>query len=665
MLAADQTPVALDDPTTGRFVRAFLFVAFTYVFLANAWMGDDAYITFRAAWNLVHGYGFTFNPSERVLAFTNPLWGLTVAAAYFVTREFFFTVTALSWVLDLAAGAVLARQTRPWPVAVVLVGWLLSSKALVDYSSSGLEYPLSYLFVALFFARYLRRHVEAGPASPTELRWYVLIAALAFVNRQDTILLFAFPLAHLLLTARRRPYVPTARAVLLGASPAMAWLLFATFYYGFPLPNTLYAKVANGVPAFLQRSQGLAYLFNSLRFDPITLGSVALALLVGWRQRGAARWAACSALLSVAYSVNVGGDFMGGRFFSLPFLASVAVIVPSMTPALIRPAAAALVLYNVLVPVAPIKTFPGHEQEWPWRTQNGIKDEMGITHPDSNILSYAPFRTLPDTPFAREGLSFGASDRRASIYCCIGMYGLNAGPSKHVIDNNALSDPLLARLPVSPMVFFDFWASHYFRDVPEGYLESNERDRNLLTDPVLHGYYDRLRNVTRGSVWRWSRLADIWELNVGESRHIGRVYESHRAIDLSVRASHAKFHTDLGTRDEARGTLTAAAGRAGFLEFGPDIPLKAGTYRVRWKGQAQASPGTSLGHVEVWNGDRLVSRQPVTAGAPDPQGVLAFADFTLRTSAQHLDYRFYTSGAVPVTLERIELVSGSLLPPKP
>ena len=119
------------------------------------------------------------------------------------------------------------------------------------------------------------------------------------------------------------------------------------------------------------------------------------------------------------------------------------------------------------------------------------------------------------------------------MYCCIGEYGLNAGPTKHIVDDNALSDPLLARLPVSPRVYFDFWTSHYFRDLPEGYLESNERDQNLLTDPLLHGYYDKLRNVTRGSVFRMSRLRDIWSLNVSY-RHLQDDFEKRRPIELSI-----------------------------------------------------------------------------------------------------------------------------------
>ena len=43
------------------------------------------------------------------------------------------------------------------------------------------------------------------------------------------------------------------------------------------------------------------------------------------------------------------------------------------------------------------------------------------------------------------------------------------------MDSNALSDPLLARLPVSPRLYFEFYAGHFFRDLPAGYLESIAR----------------------------------------------------------------------------------------------------------------------------------------------------------------------------------------------
>ena len=51
--AAPTLPDQLSDASLSRLVRASLLLLFSYVFLANAWMGDDAYITYRVVWNFV------------------------------------------------------------------------------------------------------------------------------------------------------------------------------------------------------------------------------------------------------------------------------------------------------------------------------------------------------------------------------------------------------------------------------------------------------------------------------------------------------------------------------------------------------------------------------------------------------------------------------------
>jgi hypothetical protein len=336
-------------------------------------------------------------------------------------------------------------------------------------------------------------------------------------------------------------------------------------------------------------------------------------------------------------------------------------MAPELDAAVVPWTGAALVLYNVLVPIVPIKTTATYDGAWPWRTQNGIKDERGHTHQVSNLLFYSPFHPLPDTPFGREGLSFGASEQKATVYCCIGLYGLNAGPAKHIIDDNALSDPLLARLPVSPRVYFDFWASHYFRDVPDGYVESNERDKNLLTDPLLHGYYDKLRNVTRGSVFRWSRLRDIWSLNV-DYRHLHEEYEKRRPIALSFQANHERFQTDVGFRDDRAGVMRTT-GRGGYLQYGPGIPLQARLYRVRWIGVVDEAPGGQVGVVEIWNGNERLDRQPVVMTASSKNDhTIAQLDFSLQRPARSIEYRFFVNTNTKMTLERVELFSGLTMP---
>jgi arabinofuranosyltransferase len=651
----------LTSSSVTRISRAALLILFSYVFLANHWMGDDAYITYRVVWNFVHGYGLTFNPDERVQAYTHPLWMLVMSAAHLLTREFFFTATVVSWAFGVATVVVLIRWARTVPRAAVVAIWILSSKAFVDYTSSGLENPLSYFLVVLFYTRYLDRPWGVPPDS-RELRRLTLIASLAFLNRPDAVLLFALPLAELLWSVVRRRPKRAVAPVLVGLAPALAWLVFATFYYGFPLPNTYYAKVANGIPRGLLYEQGFAYVLNSISHDPITLGTVGLALLAAWRGEAAARRAALSALVYLAYTVSVGGDFMSGRFFSTPFLIAVMAIAPDVTSVSAPAALAALLAYNLFVPIVPIKTTARYEAAWPWRTQNGIKDERGSYFQGTNILFFSPFRDLPDFTWVREGTSFRNSNEKVTVQGSIGFYGLFAGPDKFLVDRNALSDPLLARLPVSPRLPFEFYAGHYFRDIPDGYLESVAQNTNVLADPLLRDYYDHLRNVTRGPLLSASRFRDIARLNLGNYRNLHQQVLKRRAISLSIRADNERFATDAGDRDPA-GSLRAT-GRSGYLQMGPGIPAAPGLYRARWIGTVERAAEGPIGYVEVWfGGDSRIARVPVALTAPRADHVLATLDFSVPSGGvSSLDYRFYVNGDVAMNLERVELFSGTAIP---
>jgi len=82
---------------------ATVVVCFGYVYLRNAWVGDDAYITFRTIDNLLAGYGLTWNVDERVQVFTHPLWMLLMVALRWITGEFYYTVLVLSFLFTLTA----------------------------------------------------------------------------------------------------------------------------------------------------------------------------------------------------------------------------------------------------------------------------------------------------------------------------------------------------------------------------------------------------------------------------------------------------------------------------------------------------------------------------------------------------------------------------------
>ena len=297
LLQRETAPASSAAPPRPR----VLVAVFTYIFLANAWLGDDAYITFRVVWNLLHGYG----PCSIPVSASRPTrirFGCSRSrAAHVVTREFFFTALAVSYGFALAAVLVVgAQRPRPppaWPSPFV---WLLSSKAFVDYTSSGLEYPLSYLP-----ARTLLRALlpDLGRAAHVLGAATVRAARRAGVRQSHRQRHAVCGAAGLARAARACAGATSGcfRSSSAFAVPAAAWLVFATIYYGFPLPNTYYAKVATGIPASLLHRQGLAYLFNSFAHDPVTLAPRSALAAPGRPRLGtAARCATASALLYVA-----------------------------------------------------------------------------------------------------------------------------------------------------------------------------------------------------------------------------------------------------------------------------------------------------------------------------------------------------------------------------
>ena len=656
----DTTPSA--ERIESTLITGSFFVIFTYVFLANAWIGDDAYITFRVVDNFLNGHGLTFNPDERVQAYTHPLWMLVLSAAYALTSDLFYTTLAISFVFCALALAVVFKSLNSVWRSALFLGLLLSSKAFVDYTSSGLEYPLSFLLLCVFYGRFLGA-TNATRVLPQDLIVFGTLASLAFLNRSDSILLYVGPLAYLAWIAWPVYRLRLAMYFALAFSPVALWLAFSYIYYGFPFPNTYYAKVATGIPRSVQLRQGLAYVANSINFDPLTLGLIGLTAAVAAQLRRLPEIAAtASALLYVLYTISVGGDFMSGRFFAMPLLVCAFVLV-RLVPRREAGMAlgAALVAYNVIAPLAPVKTRASYpDGAWAWRLQNGIKDERGHYHQISNVLFYAPFRALPDHLWYREGISFRNSSEKVSVQGSIGFFGFTAGPTKYVIDRNALSDPLLARLPISESLYFEFYAGHFFRELPNGYIESRRERRNLLVDPLLHDYYDKLLNVTAGPVFSGSRIRDIWDLNFGRYRRIHELVTAQRPVAVSVAADNERFSTDVGVRNtRGDGALIASGAREGYLQMGPNIPLKAGRFTVRWIGTTQTGVGEPLGLVEAWtDGERLIARRPVFRGEISSGGkILAELPFALEEPTTNLEYRFFVHKGVKLVIERINLES--------
>lgn len=501
----------MNEAVLRRLVLGVAVLALFAIALRLAWLGDDAYITLRSVENWVRGNGLRWNAGDRVQTYTHPLWMLVLAAGRAVSGEVYFTTIALSLAIASAASALLVRRAAT-PAAMAAIALLLAgTRAFGEYATSGLETPLTSLLLVLFVGT-----VARGEAGVPRFRRAVLLGALLATNRMDLALLVA---PAVLATCRVR-LATALRVGAIAAAPFLAWFVFATIYYGSPLPVTAHAKAfGTGIPAGELFLQGLRYAAFAVVDDPVLLPTVFAGLAIGLAQR-ATRWLAFGALLYVGYVVKVGGDFMAGRFFLPPFVVATAILAEwlgarrRVVPFAVAVAAMVLGAVRGVPPWlrSPAADVPPADLDAVIEAQHGIGDERRIYYPQLGLFS--PTRAIPEFgalhAMVRPG---GAPEPWILLNGAVGSAGFGAGAMGHVLDP-ILCDPLLTRLPARDPARWRI--GHVLRRIPEGYYETLATGENRLLHPGLRAWYGALRTLSRAPVFSRERLAMAWRLLVGE-----------------------------------------------------------------------------------------------------------------------------------------------------
>jgi len=494
-------------PALPRTLTLLLVFVFLAVLLRTGWIGDDAAISLRTVLNVTHGFGLTFNVAERVQTFTHPLWLLLLTATYFIVGNIYYATFALSFLVSAAAFWVALRNAASPAQAWLVAGILLFSRAFIDYSTSGLENPLGHLLLAWLVVTALRQEAADEPKPTT----FWLIGSLLYLTRPDLVL-FAVPFI-VMSTLQARPFTRALRAALVGLAPAAAWTLFSLLYYGFAFPNTAYAKLGTGISRSSLANQGFVYFIDSLDKDPLTLVVIAFAIVTAVAtRRPAARRAAAALALYLAYVLSIGGDFMGGRFFSAPLFVAVLVVgwVAVQTQRFWIGAGAVLAL--VASAATHISLYSDSRFDDAAIRSTGITDERGIFFRDWS-LARGTRQRFRSNGWPRYTGALPAPEVE-EVCGLLGASGLDRGPYVHLMDVCGLGDPLLARMPA---IFDDDWRiGHFKRMVPAGYEASLAANDNELTDPQLRAYYDAIRQITREPrLWSADRLRTIVRMNTG------------------------------------------------------------------------------------------------------------------------------------------------------
>ena len=511
---------------THRIIFITLLLISLFILFRTAWISDDAFITLRTIDNWSNGYGLVWNEGERVQTYTHPLWMLILSLTYIFIHEIYFNILIVNIAVSFFVFILFLRYFSDSLFSMIF-GWavLISSKAFIDYSTSGLENGLTHFLVLSFMILFLRKNYGSKEKHLLVLSF---IAGLSTTNRMDTILFFIPSLIYLWFMSFRD--LKSVGIILLGFSPFIIWEFFLIFYYGFPFPNTAYAKLNSGIPQGDLLRQGIVYFLNSITWNPITLIVIALALFLTWAiQDGNSKKKifGVGIILYLTYVIYIGGDFMSGRFFSAPFLMSTFILI-NLTQRLSNNYK---FIFSVLIlglGFLSTKTtfsyffiesnFSADAEKIIIDTNTGIADEREYQYNNTSPIVLNRNMNVFSAEWMKEIVRFKENNIPVKVLESIGIIGYLAGPDVHIIDVYALSDPLLARLKITDL---ENWRiGHFRRDIPEGYILTLKTKKNHIADPDLSKYYDKLKVIVSYPLFSKERLRTIWEMNTGKYNYL-------------------------------------------------------------------------------------------------------------------------------------------------
>lgn len=206
---------------------------------------DDAFITFRYAQNILDHQGMVYNPGERILGTTTPLYTIVLSAIGSLTggssAPFPWIAVCLNAIFDgmtcillIALAESLGYRRAGLALASI---WAIAPMS-VTFAIGGMETSLFVLLMTGTFYFYsIKRPVASG-----------FFASLSLITRPDA-LLFILPLALARFIESLPPNrfhsipFPISRSEVAALIlPSAIWFGYATFYFGSPIPQSIVAK---------------------------------------------------------------------------------------------------------------------------------------------------------------------------------------------------------------------------------------------------------------------------------------------------------------------------------------------------------------------------------------------------------------------------------------
>ena len=293
---------------------------------------DDAYITLRYSRHLVDGLGPNWNATGHVEGYTSFSWMGIHAGLGKLGVDLVGASQVLGFLAVLATFLVLYRIWQLWSDdeprsgiehPLVLAAALLAlalSDAVPFWGFSGMETPLFMALITTSAYLYLQEQRTGG------FPWSALAVTATAMTRPEGLIVAAVTGTFVVADAWRAPDRQRAlrRVLLWGALFAVPYGIYFGWrwsYYGYPFPNTFYAKVGATSAVF---NRGLEYISTyGLRYQLLLMVVGAAFIVTRPRLRNDAAYVlALAAAMLLGIVFEGGEDFPNGRFIApiLPLL---------------------------------------------------------------------------------------------------------------------------------------------------------------------------------------------------------------------------------------------------------------------------------------------------------------------------------------------------------
>lgn len=495
----------------------FLCITFFLIYLAqliytidNHFLIDDSFIYLRYTRNISQGFGFVWNPGEQPTeGFTSILYLLILVVFQKVNLPTIIVMPTISMLCSLfvlvmswsLAGLLNPNHDTENFIAIVLIGL---SPTFMFWNVSGMDIAFFSLLVIISVLVYINYMHKKYPA------WLVgFIFALTSLARPEGIYLFIVTLLFDTFINHKRLISRDTLVILLVFSviyvPIFVW---NWKYFGYPLPNTYYAKTGDMSTIKFQLLGGIIYLSKSLAGLIVSLGIPLLLLLIEIRK---VRWMNITSSKEITYILILiitswggivvsGGDhFAWGRFLmpTIP-LATLLVIVVCLPSVLENNK-----IKNNLLKIIAITTIAISVVYWqPWKFIFPEFKKTSLPAPNKNNLEYYPYW---DSSFISMGKTLRAHIPENASIAVVPIGAIGYYSNMEVIDMVGIVDRVIAHEPLDPNYAKTWRPGH---DKGDGhYILSREPDYIQLIDPLTSVPSPGLDEFAK----QYKSKVEIWE----------------------------------------------------------------------------------------------------------------------------------------------------------